>query len=70
MYGFYVRDINTEEVIYNLTDFDSMEDVIAEIRNREVPSGEVTIYSYVDFEDPNVEQVEKVLLKDRNNNVY
>lgn len=69
-YGFYVRDIDTAEVVYNLNGFNSRQSAIAEISDNEVPIGEVIVYSYSDPEDPSVEDIVEVLIKESNSEIY
>lgn len=59
-YGFYVKSSDDQEIVCNMYGFDTLaalvaDSVFAEQVGAHLPS--VTVYSYSDFEDPQVEEV-------------
>ena len=59
-YGFYVRDLNSNEVIYNQYNFDSALELVEEPAYQKYSKKknmEVTVYQYEDKNDPQVENV-------------
>lgn len=59
-YGFYVRDLKSNEVIYNQYNFDSTSEITEEPAYQKYSKKknmEITIYQYEDKDDPQVENV-------------